>query len=56
MIYRVTIENCILCDRAVVQKGSNLKNCLVGSNFVVSENTTQEKAHLTSEDGFMEIE
>lgn len=52
---RVVIENCIICDRAVIKKGSVLKNCLVGFNYVVQEDTTRDKAHLTGE-GFMEIE
>jgi carbonic anhydrase/acetyltransferase-like protein (isoleucine patch superfamily) len=52
--FRVVIENCIICDKAVIKSGSVLKNCLVGCNFVVQENTTVEKAHLTGE-GFMEI-
>jgi translation initiation factor eIF-2B subunit gamma len=51
----VVIENCIICDKAVIKKGSILKNCLVGFNFIVHEDTTKDKAHLTSE-GFMEIE
>lgn len=49
------MENCIICDKAVVKKGSVLKNCLVGFNFTVEEETTKDKAHLTGE-GFMEIE
>jgi translation initiation factor eIF-2B subunit gamma len=49
------LENCIICDKAVVKKGSVLKNCLVGFNFTVQEGTTKDTAHLTGE-GFMEIE
>lgn len=52
----VVIENCILCDNAIVRKGSNLKNCLIGSSHEVAENTIKEKAHLTNSDGYMEIE
>lgn len=53
--FRVVIENCIICDKAVIKKGSVLKNCLVGFNFIVEEGTTKDKAHLTGE-GFMEID
>lgn len=49
------LENCIVCDKATIKKGSVLKNCLVGFNFVVQEETVQDKAHLTGE-GYMEIE
>lgn len=52
----MVIENCVLCDKAIVRKGSNLKNCLIGSNHEVAENTNKEKAHLTNSDGYMEIE
>lgn len=52
---RVVLENCIICDKAVVKKGSVLKNCLVGFNYTVEEETVKDKAHLTGE-GFMEIE
>lgn len=55
-LFSVVIENCVLCDKAIVRKGSNLKNCLVGSNHEVAENTIKEKAHLTNSDGYMEIE
>lgn len=54
-ISRVVLENCIVCDKAIIKKGSVLKNCLVGLNFIVEEGTTKDKAHLTGE-GFMEIE
>jgi translation initiation factor eIF-2B subunit gamma len=51
---KVVLENSIICDKAIIKQGSVLKNCIVGHNFVVQENTTKEKAHLTGE-GFMEI-
>lgn len=54
--YRVIIENCVLCDKAIVRTGSNLKNCLIGSNHDVAENSFKDKAHLTNADGYMEIE
>lgn len=54
--HSVVIENCVLCDNAIVRKGCNLKNCLIGSNHEVAENTIKEKAHLTNSDGYMEIE
>lgn len=50
------IENCIICDKAVIKTGSNLKNCLIGPNFIVFEKTVKEKAHLTNDDGLIEIE
>lgn len=52
----MVIENCVICEKAVVKKGSVLKNCLVGPNHEVAENTNREKAHLTNSDGYMEIE
>lgn len=52
---KVVIENSIICDKAVIKEGCILKNCIVGHNFVVVENTTKEKAHLTGEEIFMEI-
>lgn len=52
---RVVIENSIICDKAVIKNGSILKNCIVGHNYVVAENTSKEKAHLTGEEIFMEI-
>lgn len=55
-LFSVVIENCVLCDKAIVRKGSNLKNCLIGSNHEVLENSVKEKAHLTNSDGYMEIE
>lgn len=54
--FRVVIENCIICDKAVIRKGSVLKNCLIGPGHEVAENSNKEKAHLTNSDGFMEIE
>lgn len=54
--YSVVIENCVICDKAVIQSGCVLKNCLVGPNHEVAEDTTKEKAHLTNSDVFMEIE
>lgn len=53
---RVVIENCIICDKAVIRKGSVLKYCLIGPSHEVASNTNKEKAHLTNSDGFMEIE
>lgn len=52
---KVVIENSIICDKAVIKEGSVLKNCIVGHGFVVAENTSREKAHLTGEEIFMEI-
>lgn len=48
----VIIENSIICDKAVVKRGSVLKNCLVGCNFVVEEGTIKDNALLTGE-GFV---
>lgn len=53
---RVVIENCVICDKAIINSGCVLKNCLVGPSHEVAENTTKEKAHLTNSDVFMEIE
>lgn len=55
-IYRVVLENCIICDKAVIKEGSCLKNCLIGPNYTVVEKTNRDKAHLTTDDGLMEIE
>lgn len=52
----VVIENCVICDKVVVQSGTVLKNCLIGANFVVPHNTKNEKVYLSCSDGFMEIE
>lgn len=54
--FRVTIENCVICEKAIVRKGCVLKNCLVGPNHEVDENTNKEKVHLMNSDGYMEIE
>lgn len=54
--FRVVIENCVICDKAVIQKGCVLKNCLIGPNHEVAENTNKEKVHLSNADGYMEIE
>ena len=50
------ITNCVICSKAVIKSGTVLKDCLIGHNFIVPENTNKEKAHLTNADGFMEIE
>lgn len=55
-IYSVAIENCIICEKAIIRTGSTLKNCLVGPNHEVEANTIKDKAHLTNSDGYMEIE
>lgn len=44
-----------MCDFAVIEQNSVLKNCIVGHRVVVPENTEKEKSHLT-DDGLMEIE
>lgn len=56
ILRRVVIENCIICDKAIVRSGSVLKGCLIGPNFDVAEGTNKEKLHLTNADGYMEIE
>lgn len=55
-LFRVVIENSVICDKAVIKTGSVIKNCLIGPSFVVLENMKIEKVHLTNADGFMEIE
>lgn len=54
--FSVVIENCVICEKAIIRKGSVLKNCIVGPEHEVAENTNREKAHLTNSDGYMEIE
>lgn len=52
----MVIENCIICDKAVIKSGSVLKNCLIGFSFVVPEETKKEKVHLSGSESYMEIE
>lgn len=47
-ICRCVIENCVICDRAIVRSNCVLKNCLVGANYEVSADTSKETAHLTN--------
>lgn len=56
LLHRAVIENCIICDKAIIRAGCILKNCLVGPNHEVAANTNKEKVHLTNADGYMEIE
>lgn len=55
-IFRVALENCVVCDNVVVKSGSILKYCLIGSNYIVPMDTKTERVHLSNADGFMEIE
>lgn len=48
LIRSCVIENCVICDRAIVRSNCVLKNCLVGPNYEVSADTNKEKAHLTN--------
>jgi ADP-glucose pyrophosphorylase len=50
------LENCIVCDNAVIEQNCVLKNCIVGHRVVVAENTEKEKSHIDANGGLMEIE
>lgn len=55
-IFSCVIENCVICDKAIIRKGSILKNCIVSQNHEVAENSIKEKLHLSNSDAYMEIE
>ena len=54
--YSCNIENSIVGNKAIVKKGSVLKNCLIGPGFVVEEGSKKQMQHLNNADGFMEID
>lgn len=54
-IYRVALENCIVCDGATIKSGSNLKGCLVGSYHTVAENSSHVNEMLTEADQMMQF-
>lgn len=49
------LENCIVANGAVIGSGSELSNCLIGSNYRVPEATKANCQVLTEFEGLMEI-
>lgn len=52
---RVALENCIVCDGAIIESNSQLKNCLIGSNHIVPEKSEHTNEVLTKTDRLMEF-
>lgn len=49
------MENCIVCDKAVIKKGCNIKSCFIGFSVTVPEEVEKEKFSFTNSSAFLEI-
>lgn len=47
MFFRVALENCIVCDSAVIETGCKLKNCIIGNSHLVPEESEHTNEVLT---------
>lgn len=54
-IFRVALENCIISDGATIENECNLKGCIVGSHFVITEGSEHTNEVLTESDRLMEF-
>ncbi|XP_022918324.1 translation initiation factor eIF2B subunit gamma [Onthophagus taurus] len=52
---KVAIENCIICDGAIIESGSKLKGCIVGYNHKVLEGSEVMNEVLMDSDRLMEL-
>lgn len=53
--FRVALENCIVSDGVVIESGCQIKNCLIGSNHSVPENSEHNQEVLTDSGRLMEF-
>ncbi|ENN78010.1 hypothetical protein YQE_05496, partial [Dendroctonus ponderosae] len=44
---RVALENCVVCNGAVIESGARLVNCVVGSGFRVAQGAEHSNELLT---------
>lgn len=52
---RCIIHNCILCNGCIIEEGSELKDCLVGAQHVVTSGSQHSREVLTDADKLIEI-
>lgn len=51
----MALENCIVCDDAIIEGGSKITGCLIGSHHIVSPNSNHANEVLTDSDRLMEF-
>lgn len=51
----MALENCIVCDDAVIESGSKITGCLIGSHHIVSQDSSHSNEVLTDSDRLMEF-
>lgn len=54
-ICRCVIHDCILCNGSIIEEGTELKNCIVGAQHVVTSNSQHSQEVLTEADRLIEI-